>query len=132
MDKEKKNLTVFGYGLALILAFVSYRIWHHHGWVSAHALLIVCAVALVIVTAVNYLWLRPVYKKWMVVARFIGAVITGIILSVMFYLVFGITGIILRFLRKDLLDRQIEPPRQSYWIERTSVPFDQSHYTRQF
>jgi len=65
-------------------------------------------------------------------AHFIGSVITGVILSILFYLVFGVTGMILRLLRKDLLDQRIDRAINSYWTSKDQVAFDKNDYTRQF
>jgi len=132
MENVKKNLKVFGYGLAVILTFIAYKVWHDHGWLLIHALFAVAIASFIVVTKINYEWLKPLYKRWMVVAHFIGNVITSIILSVMFYFVFGIAGLILRLLRKDLLDRQLDFTADSYWIKRKQIKFEQEHYIRQF
>jgi hypothetical protein len=50
----------------------------------------------------------------------------------MFYLIFGIAGIVLRLLGKDLLDQKIDPKAVSYWIDKDQVDFDKNNYTRQF
>ncbi|MCK5179498.1 MAG: hypothetical protein KAR32_08195 [Candidatus Omnitrophica bacterium] len=132
MGQEKKQLTVFGYGLAVILSLTSVYLWRHHGWHIAHGMLLPCIVAMIVFTAVNYRSLRSLYKRWMSVAHFIGSVITAVILSLLFYLVFGIVGIILRLLRKDLLDRKIDRTVHSYWVNKDQVAFDPNDYTRQF
>lgn len=132
MNNEKKNLVVFGYGLAVILGFISFKIWHDYGWAVAHIVLFVCISALVIVTALRYKLLKPLYVQWMKVAHFIGNIITSLILSVLFYFVFGIIGIILRLLKKDLLGQRMDYAADSYWIKKEQIDFDQSHYTRQF
>jgi hypothetical protein len=133
MDQEKKQLTVFGYGLAVILGLISVHLWRHHqGLSSAHVILFPCIIALVTLTAVRYSLLRPLYTKWMKVAHFIGSVITCVILSVLFYLVFGIAGILLRLLGKDLLDQKIDRECHSYWKTKEEAAFDKNDYARQF
>ena len=132
MDSEKKNLVVFGYGLAAILGFVSFKIWRDHGWSAAHIALFACILALVIITMRRYQLLKPLYTRWMKVAHFLGNIITGLILSILFYFIFGIAGIILRLLKKDLLDQRLNGAADSYWTKKEQIHFDQSHYTRQF
>ena len=132
MDKEKKQLVVFGYGLAVILGLISTHIWRHHGWHAAHSVLFLCIIALILVTTIQYRLLRPVYKQWMKVAHFIGSVITGLILSILFYLVFGIAGIVLRLMGKDLLGQKIDRDAHSHWISKDQTDFVKDHYTRQF
>jgi len=76
--------------------------------------------------------LKPIYIQWMKVAHAIGATITGLILSLMFYGIFGITGIILRLLKKDLLNEKLEPQASSYWIKKTKDPSGKKYYENQF
>jgi hypothetical protein len=132
MVNEQKNLKVFGYGLAVILAFFSYKVWRDQGWAAVHAILFVGMFSFIFVTAARYQALKPLYTRWMKATHGIGTVVTGIILSVMFYGVFGIAGLILRFMRKDLLDRNWDPAAASYWIPKEPAAFDPEHYTRQF
>ena len=62
----------------------------------------------------------------------IGAVVTGIVLTFLFYVVFGVAGLILRLMRKDLLYREWAPAAASYWIPREQATLEKEHYTRQF
>jgi len=132
MKNEKKNLKVFGYGLAVILAVIAYKIWHDHGWVLIHALFAAAIIYLIVITKSNYKSLKPFYLRWMKVAHFIGTVITSIILTILFYCVFGIAGLILRLIRRDILDRKLDPQSDSYWIGKDQIAFEQEHYIRQF
>ena len=132
MDNEKKQLVVFGYGLAVILSLISVHLWRHHGWHIAHVILFPFIITLIFLTAVRYSLLRPFYRQWMRGAHFIGSLITGVILSLLFYLVFGVAGIILRLLRKDPLDQRIDRAVNSYWTSKDQVAFDKNDYTRQF
>ena len=132
MSDEKKNLKVFGYGLAVILGLVSFKVWRTRGWGLVHVLLIAGSIWFILVTKVNYEALKPLYTRWMKVAHFIGAVITGIILSIIFYFMFGLVGVVLRILRKDILDRKVDPGARTYWVPKEQAAFVPEHYTRQF
>jgi len=133
MDKEKKNLLVFGYGLAMIIGLIVWRHSVKHGAVGPiSSMFLVFAAGVLILTVINYKLIKPFYDKWMVVAHLIGTIIFGVLLSILFYLIFGISGIVLRLLRKDLLDQKLEPQRDSYWIKRDVKEFDKESYERQF
>lgn len=180
MEKDKQNLYVFGYGLALLIPyFVGVKAMHlepskgvlflflaifaailfvvtkisklqpkmnlwilvvqayawklalTHSGVISYALLVVSTVVLLISIG-DVKRLQPAYNVWMKVAHFIGGTITVILLSTIFYLVFGVIGIILRILKKDYLDRKIEYNKKSYWIKRDLSVFDRESCTRQF
>jgi hypothetical protein len=76
--------------------------------------------------------LRPLYTVWMKGAHFIGQTVSVVVLGLIFYLVFAPVGIVLKLLRKDLLDQKIEPQKNSYWQQRPPQPFDPKRYQQQF
>src|SRR3989338_1539871 len=121
MEQEKKNLLVFGYGLAAILAFIAIRLGSKEGWAPFHFALIAFFVTLALTAALNYKALRPLYGVWMKAAHAIGSTMTFLILFLIFYSVFGIIGIILRVIRKDFLDRGFDPQSRTYWNMRPKL-----------
>jgi hypothetical protein len=131
MNKERKNLLVFGYGLALILGIIAARIWMTKGLNPLIGALLVLAAGLAVATAINILWIKPIYTGWMAVVRPIGHAMSLIILTGLFYGVFGVVGIILRLLKKDLLKETIDPGAQTYWIKR-ALQTDLQRYTKQY
>ncbi len=132
MDKEKKNLLVFGYGLAAILLFICWRIWQKHGWLPICGILLAVSLGMIFIARFNTALLKKIYTKWMVGAHFIGGIVTRIIFSVLFYTVFGAVGIVLRILRKDLLSQRIDKAKNSYWIKKKETIFDKNRYQQQF
>lgn len=132
MEVKRKQLLVFGYGLPLILAFVALRLWIKHHFVVVPVCLGTAGLAVLALTLFRQDLLVPVYQVWMKGVGVIGMVLSTLVLSLFFYLVFGGAGIVLRLLGKDLLDRKLEPQRQSYWKHREKKPFDRERYTKQF
>jgi hypothetical protein len=76
--------------------------------------------------------LRPLYIIWMSIAAVLGFIMSRIILSLVFYLVFAPVGIILRILKKDLLDRKIEPDKESYWNMRKAENYRPEDSEKQY
>ena len=132
MDKEKKNLQVFGCGLALILSFVFVKLWRTDGPNVFHIFLAAAVVALLALAILNYRALLPLYGRWMKVAHIIGGVVTVVILSVFFYFIFGLIGIMLWLFKKDFLEQRLDPAANSYWIKKEARAFNKNNYTRQF
>jgi hypothetical protein len=54
------------------------------------------------------------------------------LLIIIFYLVFAPVGLVLRLIKKDLLNRKIEAERDSYWIKKEHIEFDKSRYEKQY
>lgn len=133
MDKkEQKNLRVFGYGLTIIIAFVVIRLGMKHGFTNGKYFALFLAVLLAGITALKLEVIKPLYRVWMKGARFIGEIVNGVLLSVVFYLFFGVAGIILRLMRKDLLDEKIDKNAKSYWKRITFDSQDKARYTKQY
>ena len=70
--------------------------------------------------------LRPVYRIWMLLAHFIGGIVSRVILIVLYYIVLVPIGLVLRLFGKDVLDQNFDKKRESYWIKK-----DLSNHTRE-
>ena len=132
MNKQKRDLLVFGYGLATIALFISWRVSVKHGWGVTNNILSFVTLSMLYITVFNERLLKAIYTKWMIGAGFIGKIVSALILSLLFYFLFAPVGIVLRIFGKDLLDQKLEPEKSSYWILRKSQKFEQDHYKRQF
>ena len=132
MNKETKNLLVFGYGLPLILTVVGLLNARKHGVSWFNETLFVLAVIVLLITIFNQAWLKVIYTKWMKVAHAIGQVVTTLILVIFFYGVLTPVGIVLRLMGKDYMNRKLEPQAVTYWILREKKPFDKERATKQF
>ncbi len=132
MDKEKKDLLVFGYGLSLILIVLGGRWGWKYGFGLGHVLQLLIAAVLAGMTWRNPFFLKGFYRQWMTVAKFVGLVLSTVTLTVLYYGVFGVVGCVLRLLRKDLLDQAFARGKSSYWITRPKTEFHKESYLRQF
>ncbi len=131
-QKEQKNLRVFGYGLSIIIAFVVIRLGIKHGFTNGKYFALLLAILLAGITALKLQSIKPLYRVWMKGARFIGEIVNFVLLSVIFYLFFGLVGIILRLMRKDLLDEKIDKSAQSYWKTIRLDDSDRDRYSKQY
>ena len=132
MDREKKNLRVFGYGLGVIALVFGAGGLLRHGWTGWHGLKILCGVFFIVVAAWRWQAFRPAYKGWMAVAHVIGGVVTGILLTVVYFGVFTPTAIVLRLMGKDHLDRRRDPARSTYWHVRAPGDGGHENYRQQY
>jgi hypothetical protein len=65
--------------------------------------------------------LRLVHKGWMALAAVLGAVMSAVILTLLFYLVITPLGPVMRLVGEDPMRRRFEPELPSYWIRRKSA-----------
>ena len=60
-------------------------------------------------------------KLWFKLGSFIGAIVSPIIMGMIFFLTVTPTGMIMRLLGKDILNQKINKTIKSYWIKKTKT-----------
>ena len=73
----------------------------------------------------------PVYVGLTVVTYPIGFVLSYVVLGALFFGIITPTGLVMRILGRDPLERKFEPDAQTYWKD-CRPPRDKSSYFRQF
>jgi hypothetical protein len=76
--------------------------------------------------------LKPFYNGWMALALSIGYIMSRILLSLIFFLIFTPVGLVMRLLSKDPLSEKYDHSASSYWIKREKQDFDPKEAERQF
>ncbi|MBN1870925.1 MAG: hypothetical protein JW847_10155 [Candidatus Omnitrophica bacterium] len=128
---EKKQLLVFGYGLPVICTLLVWRQCVKHGGLTLWAVIFAAAGLFVLILAIlRSSWLKVVLSWWMKAARLIGSVLTVIILTVIYGIVFTPISFFLRLSGKDYMCRKKSMGRRSYWIAR--LPEESQQQTKQF
>jgi hypothetical protein len=69
---------------------------------------------------------------WLSFAQKLGRVNTIVLLTLVYVVVVGFMAIIAKILRKDPLQKKIDPKRTSYWCDRTSSEQTLEHQRFQF
>jgi hypothetical protein len=128
---DRKELRTFGLSLAVVaLIWAAVVWWRGHGgaipWlIGASALLAGLALAAPVA-------LRPVHRVWMPVAHAVSRVLTWILLTAVFFLVFVPFGALRRTFGKDPLMRAGLRPGESGWIRRSPEAADPARATKQY
>lgn len=130
--EERKKILIFGYGWAAILSLFAGRIYWKDSHNSLWLVLAAIALCLLLLTVFNIRLLQRIYGRWMKVGERVGHLLSSLVLIVFFYSMFMPAGLILRLLKKDLLDQAIDRRKQSYWVKRSHRPFVPEEYKRQF
>ncbi|MHC4741422.1 MAG: SxtJ family membrane protein [Planctomycetota bacterium] len=77
--------------------------------------------------------LIPLQKVWMTFSIIMGWFMTRLILCILFFLVLTPMALLLKLLRKDLLNIKFDKESsQSYWIPRKTDESQEPDYTKQF
>ena len=132
MKRKEKPGDVRNFSLALgaILAGVgAFRLYHGLG---VSTVLVGAGAAVALLGLFARPVMRPVYRGGMFVADKISWVVTRVVLTAVFVLVFIPYGLVFRLMRKDLLDRYPHPEMDSYWLAREKKAFDPKDCERLF
>ncbi len=89
------------------------------------------AVALGVLALLAPRLLGPVHKLWMKIADALAWFNTRVLLGVVYYLVMTPTGVVMRLVGRDPMDRQLRD-RPSYWVERKPQPDPRLSMERRF
>ena len=76
--------------------------------------------------------IKPIYWLWMLLGTIFGWVMTRVILSFLFYLLFTPIGLLLKLFGKQFLDLRWDKSKESYWNNRDSKHFIKEQYEKQF
>ena len=76
--------------------------------------------------------LRPVYRIWMLLAYFIGGIVSRVILTVLFYVVLTPTGLVLRLFGKDILNQKFCENCNSYWVKKELSGITKEQYGKMY
>ncbi|OIO06835.1 MAG: hypothetical protein AUJ52_11540 [Elusimicrobia bacterium CG1_02_63_36] len=127
-NPTEKDLRVFAWVLGGLLAFFGLLSWRKSG--AAWPTLWGCGALSALLGLVWPRGIHPVFQVWIRVASVIAAVNTFVIMAILYYGVFTPAALWMRLRGIDLLDRAIEPERDSYWKE--TEPADSARLERQF
>ena len=77
--------------------------------------------------------LKWIYVAWMTLAMILGAIVSTILLTLLFVLMVTPLGLLARLVGKDFLSQKLEPRAASYWLRRDiSKPKAKHEHEQQF
>ena len=130
IKSKKSDLRNFGIIVGIILLIISgFLFWKENGlfkiFLFVGITFLLTAVAIPVV-------LKPVYWIWMIFAVILGWFMTRLILISLFYVIFTLIGLTLRFFGKQFLELQWDKSKESYWNFRTNEHLKKENYEKQF
>ena len=116
MDDIKINSNrSFGIVFFVVFLFIALYPLSYNGEIIKWSLVI--SLILLVLGLINSKILTPLNKIWFKFGIFLGNIISPIIMAIVFFLVVTPIGLIMKVLRKDLLNLKFNS-KKSYWIEK--------------
>ena len=117
IKSEKSDLRKFGITIGVILLIIAgFLFWKEK---ESFQILLTFGVTLCILGIVIPFILKPIYWVWMIFATILGWILTRVILSLLFYVIFTPIGLILRLFGKQFLEFKWNKTDSTYWNYRS-------------
>jgi len=127
---EKSDLRKFGITLGMILIIIStFLFWKEK---ESFQILLNIGVLLSVLGIVIPVVLKPIYWIWMIFATILGWVMTRVILSLLFYVIFTPISLIPRLFGKQFLELKWNRTNRTYWNYRSEGVVEKERYEKQF
>ena len=117
------------FGLVFFVVFLIVALWPLKHDEDIRLWSLVLSIIFFILGIFNSKLLTPLNKLWFKFGIFLGAIISPIIMGIVYFLVVTPTGVFMRLLGKDLLKTSKVKNTSTYWIKRNK---QQSTMKKQF
>ena len=132
LDTSSKEIRKFGLVIAIALGVIGSFVYVKFGNFDVVGWLWGIGILFLILGFILPSVLRPIYKIWMLLAFFIGGIVSRVILTVLFYIVLTPTGLVLRLFGKDILDKKFDKRRESYWVKKDLSGHTKEQYGKMY
>ena len=130
IESGKNDLRKFGITVGIILLIVSgFLFWKEK---ESFQIFLAIGITLFLASIAIPVVLKPVYWIWMIFAIILGWIMTRVILSLLFYVMFTSIGLTLRFFGKQFLELRWDKSKETYWNFRTNEHLQNGNYEKQF
>ena len=110
------------FGLVFFVVFLIVSLWPLTSVGSIRIWSAIISAVFLILGLINSRLLTPLNLLWFKFGMILGAIISPIVMGIVFFLVVTPTGFILRIMGKDLLNKKYDKEKETYWIKRdTSI-----------
>ena len=129
IKSEKSDLRMFGITIGVILLVIAgFLFWKEN---ESFQIFLAIGITLLLTSIALPSVLKPVYWIWMIFATILGWIMTRVILSLLFFIIFTPIGLILRFFGKQFLELRWDKSKESYWNYRLGNT-ERASYEKQF
>ena len=132
LDTSSKEIRKFGLVIAIALGVIGSFVYVKFGNLDVGGWFWGIGLLFLILGFILPSVLRPVYRIWMLLAYFIGGIVSRVILTVLYYVVLTPTGLVLRLFGKDVLDQRFEKDKESYWVKKDYAGITRKQYRKMY
>ena len=117
-DSKIKISSNRSFGLVFFVVFLIIALWPLKSGEDFRLWSLTLSIIFLILGVLNSKLLTPLNKLWIKFGFFLGAIVSPIVMGIVYFLVVTPTGAFMRFLGKDLLKTNKTKSASTYWIKR--------------
>ena len=127
---EKRDLRKFGITIGIILVMIAgFLFWKEK---ESFQIFLTVGVILCVLGFTVPVVLKPIYWIWMIFATILGWIMTRVILSLLYYVIFTPIGLISRLFGKQFIELKWDKTDSTYWNYRARDVFEKEKFEKQF
>jgi hypothetical protein len=122
--QEKSKIQISSnrsFGIVFFIVFLAITLWFYNSKGIILLYTAVPALIFLVLGLLNSKLLSPLNFIWHKFGILLGAIIAPIVMALVYFLVVTPTGLIMKILGKDLLQKKFDKKCKSYWIEREKL-----------
>ena len=120
MQKNIKLPSNRNFGIVFFIVFLIIALWPILKQNEIRIWSLIISFIFFVLGLINSKLLTPLNKLWFKFGILLGNIISPIVMGIVFFLVVTPTGLIMRFLRKDILKLK-NNSKDSYWIDKDNT-----------
>ncbi len=109
------------FGLVFFIVFLIVSIWPLTYDEPVRIWSAIISLVFLILGLMNSILLTPLNKLWFKFGMILGAIVSPVVMGVVFFLVVTPIGLIMRIIGKDLLNKKFDKKKITYWIKRDTL-----------
>ena len=106
------------FGLVFFVVFLIIALWPLKSGEDFRLWSLTLSIIFLILGILNSKFLTPLNKLWIKFGFFLGAIVSPIVMGIVYFLVVTPTGLFMRLLGKDLLKKDKVKNVSTYWLKR--------------
>ena len=127
---SKRELRKFGFTVGIFISIIAVVLLLTLSDLGIYFL--ISGITLLLLAILSPILLKPLFLIWMSLALIIGYIMTRVMLSLIYILIFTPVGLVIRLLRKDPLKEKFHPHATTYWIPKERKKFSPENAEKQF
>ena len=109
------------FGFVFFIVFFIISLWPLTNENPLRVWSIIIAIIFLILGLMNSKLLTPLNRLWFKFGILLSHIVSPIVLGFVFFIIITPTGIIMKMLGKDLLNKKYDDAKKSYWINRSKL-----------